>query len=212
VVNKKILLVNLKGLPEDTQKLIGSALVNNLWNAIRLGGASEAEPFHLLLDEFQNFVHTPTSHETMLAEGRSSGLSQLLAHQGLDQLDGRRSLQDAVMNNAVSKIVFQRGIKDARTFAAEFASPVTDDDLKKLGQFEFIAKIQTESGISSPFTGITRPPLKPAGTGAAVRAWSRQQYGKSVAEVEQEVRERRSLGEDVSENRPMVGDEEWTEE
>lgn len=209
VTNKKILLVNLKGLPEETQKLIGSGIVNNLWNAIRQGGASQDDPFHLILDEFQNFVHTPISPETMLAEGRSSGLAMVLAHQGLDQLDGRRSLQDAVMNNATTKIVFQRGIKDARTFAAEFAAPVTDEDMKKLSQFEFMARVSTETGISTPFTGFTRRPRVPEGHGSVVRQLSRAQYGKSIEEVEREILQRRNLGEEVSKNRPEVGDEEW---
>lgn len=208
VQERKILLVNLKGLPAETSSLIGSSIVNNLWHAIREGGASEEQPFHLFLDEFHNFTNTPIHPETMLAEGRSAGLSLGLIHQGLDQLEGRRALLDAVMNNAINKVVFQRGLKDARTFASEFSTPVTDEDMKRLGQYEFMARLQTDTGVCAPFTGITRPPLKPVGLGAEVQRLSRERYGKSVHDVEAEIQARRVVP-DRRQESPAVGDEEW---
>ena len=165
VDNRKILLVNLHGLSQESASLIGSSIVNNLWHAVKEGRSSQENPVSLYLDEFQHFVHSPISPETMLAEARSFGLAMHLAHQGLDQLAGKRQLEDAVMNNAVNKVVFQRGLKDARTFASEFGSPVTDDDMKKLGAYEFMARVATDSGISPPFTGKTRAEVAPENLG-----------------------------------------------
>jgi type IV secretory pathway TraG/TraD family ATPase VirD4 len=210
VDNRKILLVNLNGLSAESSSLIGSSIVNNLWHAIREGRSSQDNPVSLFLDEFQHFVHSPISPETMLAEARSFGLSMHLAHQGLDQLAGRRQLEDAVMNNAVNKVVFQRGLKDARTFASEFGSPVTDDDMKKLGMYEFVARVATDKGLSPPMTGVTRAPIKPDYFGQKVRAASRAAYGKNAYEVEQEIQARRAM--EVSEPAITVGDEELDDE
>lgn len=210
VANRKILLVNLHGLSSESASLIGSSIVNNLWHAVKEGLSSQENPVSLFLDEFQHFVHSPIAPETMLAEARSFGLSMHLAHQGLDQLAGKRQLEDAVMNNAVNKIVFQRGLKDARTFASEFGSPVTDDDMKKLSQYEFVARVSTETGISPPMTGKTRAPLPRDYFGRQVRAASRLKYGKDSSDVEREIQARRVMEKDD----PIIvtGDEELDDE
>jgi hypothetical protein len=210
VRGRKILLVNLAGLPEESASLIGSLLINNLWHAIKDGLSSQENPVSLFLDEFHHFTHSPISPETMLAEARSFGLAMHLAHQGLDQLSGRPQLKSAVMNNAVNKIVMQRGADDAHAFAAEFGPPIKDDDLKMLGKYEFIGRVAGADGISPPITGVTRPPLSYEGYAKEVRAASRARYGRPVAEVEAELQARRKVS-GSSPKPPHIGDEDWQE-
>jgi TraM recognition site of TraD and TraG len=211
VRGRKILLVNLAGLPEESASLIGSLVINSLWHAIKDGLSSQENPVSLFLDEFHHFVHSPISPETMLAEARSFGLSMHLAHQGLDQLNGRPQLRAAVMNNAVNKIVFQRGADDARAFAAEFGPPVKDDDLKMLAKYEVIMRVASEDGISPPITGVTRPPYNPEGHANLVRAASRGKYGRRARDVEAEIQARRRIGSDEDSTPPRIGDEDWPE-
>lgn len=207
VGQRKMLLVNLAGIPEESASLIGALLINSLWHAIKEGHASPENPVSLMLDEFHHYLKIPISPETMLAEARSFGLAMHLAHQGLDQLK-IPTLRSAVMNNAVNKVVFQRGSDDSRAFAAEFGSPIKDDDLKRLRKYEVVARVAGEEGLSPPITGVTRPPIEATGNAAAVRAASRQRYGRHVSDVETEIRERRRIGGTDSPNMPLIGDEE----
>lgn len=211
VKNRKIMIANFNGIPDEVMELMGSVLVKNLTDVMKLGYASEERPFALYMDEFQHFVHSATPFKDMLAEMRSKGLSMHLMHQGLDQFDGRRDLEDAVMNNAVNKVVFQRGLKDARTFSQEFGPPATDEDLKKLGKYEFMARVATEGGISPPLTGKTIAPLEPFGYGKEARRRSRATHGKSLVDVEAEMITRRQAGREPVALKD-VGEEDWNDE
>lgn len=209
VKNKKILLVNFKGLPDDVAALIGSLIVNNLWHVAKSGYTSESDPFMLYLDEFQHFVHSPIAFDVMLAEARSFGLAMHMAHQGLDQLAGRREVKTGLMNNANTRVVMQRGHEDAAEFANDFGSPVVADEFKKLGRFEFLARVAANGEISPPLTGITNAPLEPYGYGKEVREWSRERYGRSLEEVTASIHRRRQVAGGDPDQRPTVGDEDW---
>lgn len=203
LANKKILLVNLHGLPEESAALIGSLLVNSLWHAVKAGGCDPKDPTGLFLDEFHHFVNLPISMETMLAEARSFGLSMWLAHQHLGQLK-RSDLREAVMNNAVNKIVFNRGKSDAYEFAAEFGSTVKDDDFKRLGFREMLLRLVGDDGVSPPMTALAREPLPTHNLSTYIKQASRYRYGRSVAEVEAEIQARRTVVK-VKTHRPRLG-------
>lgn len=209
VAKRKILLVNLAGLPDESASLIGSLLINSLWHAIKDGLASQDNPVSLFLDEFHHFVHAPISPETMLAEARSFGLAMHLAHQGLDQLRVS-ALRSAVMNNAVNKVVFQRGADDSRAFAAEFGPPVKEDDLKRLRAYEVVSRVASDDGISPPITGVTRAPMKPEGHAQLAVVASRARHGRKVSEVEAEIRQRRTINRSAGLTKPRLGDEDWS--
>lgn len=66
----------------------------------------------LYIDECQNFLNMPGSVDEMLAEARGYGLSLVLAHQHLGQLN--RELRDALSANARNKVFFSMLPKDAR--------------------------------------------------------------------------------------------------
>lgn len=214
VKNKKILLVNLKGLPEEVLQLVGSSLVNSLWHVLKSGYTNEENPFPLFLDEFHHFAHSPTPMDVMLAEGRSFGAQFHLMYQGNEQLAGRKELLSAVMGNTVNKVVMQRGSNDANTFAEEFGKPTTADDFKKLGKYEFYARVQSETGQSAPFIGKTLPPLEPYGYAKDAREFSRATYGRPLPEINADIETRRTAaaGSNKSNERPVVGDEVYDDE
>jgi hypothetical protein len=133
----------------------------------------------------------------------------VLAHQDLDQLSKVRGLEQAVLANARSKIVFQTSARDARAMQREFGRLVDEDDFLHLGAYEAIARITTKDGVSAPITIITAPPSRRTGVGSAVRAASRTTYGRPVAEVEAEIDARRRLVDGQPRRKPKLGAQKW---
>jgi hypothetical protein len=200
VSQRKILLVNLGGLPAETASYAGTLLMNALYSAVKRTPSDP--PTYLYLDEFQRFVKLPIDPESMLAEARGFGLGMILAHQHLNQLP--TELRAAVLANARSKIVFQTTADDGKAFAREFGNSVSEKDFMHLGKFEALARISTPGGVSSPLTLVTEEPVKGFGTTKAVRYVSRQNYGRPVAQVVKEMEERRKPAEKPSRPRPKV--------
>jgi hypothetical protein len=116
-----VLLVNLaKGQLKENALLLGALLVTKLQlAALSRSRLSEGRrrPFHLFIDEFQNFA-TETFGE-ILAEARKYGLSLTVAHQYLDQLPS--DLRAALFGNVHTEVVFQVSLKDAKTIAPELS-------------------------------------------------------------------------------------------
>jgi len=86
----KILLVNLsKGdLGEENSSLLGAVLVNLILIAAlgrRKVKPEERRPFHLYVDEFQNFA--TESFSILQSEARKYAVDVVVAHQYRDQLD-----------------------------------------------------------------------------------------------------------------------------
>lgn len=110
--NKRVLLVNLpKGiLGESASSLVGAFIVARIQQAaLARAKARQREPFHLYLDEFQNY--TTDNIEDILTESRKYALSLTLAHQYLDQLPAK--IGSAVRNTAGTMISFRVGYQDA---------------------------------------------------------------------------------------------------
>jgi len=76
---------------------------------------NERLPFTLYCDEVQNFA--TTSFASVLSEARNFRLHLVLAHQFLGQLP--LSVQEAIIGNCGTSIVFRVGADDARRLAAE---------------------------------------------------------------------------------------------
>ncbi len=187
----KILLVNLSRATEgkDTAGLFGSLLLNSVWSAVQAGAANPARPTMLYLDEFQDFINLPIGAADWFAQARSLGLAVTVAHQFLGQLT--RELQDATRSNARSIVVFQPSSDEARDFARQFGRSVSEDDFINLARFEVLIRLATSDGVSAPVSGVTLPPVDPTGLADEVRRLSRQTYGRPVAEVEAEIKQRR---------------------
>lgn len=193
LARRRVLLVSLaKGtLGEDAARLLGSAVLAQLWQAVQARTAlpvSQRVPVFCFVDEFQDYVGIPTSFADLLAQARGYGFSLTLAHQHLGQLP--RELRDAVLANSRSRVVFQAAHADAAILAKELGPDVSPDDLGALGAFEAVAQVASGSRVSPPVTIRTAPAPPPVGEAARIRSLSRRRYGRPAEQVEREVRAR----------------------
>ncbi|MBP2322630.1 energy-coupling factor transporter ATP-binding protein EcfA2 [Kibdelosporangium banguiense] len=201
----KILLVNLSGVGEATASLAGALFMNAIWNAAKATRAQR--PNFLFLDEFAALLDLPVGTADLLARARSFNLGAVLATQNVNDLPP--DIRGAVMANARTKVVFQTAAGDAFLFARDFGRQVSDEDFTKLGDFEVIARLMTPEGVSNPVTGLTLPPRKRTGLARQVRDLSRKRYGRPVAAVEAEMRERRTSKSNMPKKKPNLGDQKW---
>lgn len=115
----RIFIANLsKGrMGHDKSNLFGSLLVTQFQMAAMARSSqpeSERVPFHLFVDEFQNFA--TDSFASILAEARKYRLSLTLSHQYIDQL--LPAIRSAVFGNVGNLIAFRVGYTDAEILAA----------------------------------------------------------------------------------------------
>ena len=149
----KILFVNLnKGdLGLDTSHIIGSLLLNSLMNASfsRIDTPENLrKPFHLVLDEFQNY--TTLSIASMLSELRKFKVSLTLAHQYLHQLD--IDIRNAVLGNVGTIISFRVGQTDAKYLAQVFTPEFNTYDLTNLENYDIYLKLMINGKPSKGFS------------------------------------------------------------
>jgi energy-coupling factor transporter ATP-binding protein EcfA2 len=151
------LIINLsKGqIGEDSANLLGSLLVTTLGLAAFTRAESiERRPFHVYLDEFQNF--TTLSVANMTSELRKYGVSFTLAHQYLHQLEP--AVRHAVIGNVGTLIAFRVGAEDAALLSRELAPVFGPEDLQSLPNFHIYLKLMIEAAPSRPFSATTLPP------------------------------------------------------
>ena len=187
---QQILLVNLsKGKigPESAQFLgllmVQSLLITALSRADL--PATQRPDFFLYVDEFQNFA--TDLFGIMLSEGRKYGIALTVANQYLTQLGP--AVRDAVFGNMGSVIAFRLGTADAIALAPELYPVFNGDDLLNLPKFTACVKLLVDGTAARPFTmetlADTRPPAPQRAE--AVRTYSRQLYGRDVAQVSEDV-------------------------
>jgi hypothetical protein len=117
----KVLLVNLaKGrVGEETSHLLGGFLMAKLQLAAEsrqnIWPPERRRRFYLYVDEFQNYQ--TSSLPELLAEARGYGLSLVMAHQNLAQLDAE--LREAIMGNARIRACFRVSYEDAELMTRE---------------------------------------------------------------------------------------------
>ena len=188
---RKILLVNLaKGrIGEFNSHFLGYILVARLMMAA-LGRVSlpsaERIPFHVFLDEFQNF--TTPGMATLLAEGRKYGVCLTLANQFTTQIP--EGIRAAVFGNVGTMCAFQLGLHDAEFMAQELYPVFGVDDLVNLPAHHAAIKMLAKGRTLSPFSLETMPELHIPSHEVveAIRQFSRFTYGRSAALVNDEIR------------------------
>ncbi len=103
----EIMLVNLnpgEGLSEGNARLLGTLFINSLFANARTRPEG-SRPHYVYIDECYRYLTTDV--ERILDEGRKYGIHLILSHQRLGQLEhAGRSIKNAVMSNARTKIVF----------------------------------------------------------------------------------------------------------
>jgi hypothetical protein len=190
IINRrKILIANLsKGtLGEDNSALLGALLVTLLQMAALSRTSVEEErrhSFYLYVDEFQNFA--TESFADILSEARKYGLSLVLAHQHLAQLEER--IRAAVFGNIGTMITFRVGVEDAQFLRGEFAPQFSEEELVRLPNYHIYLKLMIDGKTSEPFSAVTLPSKEPKKSfeEAIIKA-SRKKYAQRIKSVEREL-------------------------
>lgn len=187
---KKILILNLsKGkVGEDYSRLLGAMMITKL----QLAAMSRVDipieqrsPFYLYVDEFQNFA--TESFAAILSEARKYGLSLILAHQYITQMD--ETVRDAVFGNVGTMATFRVGAADAEFLEKEFNPEFSANDLVNLSFKNIYLKLMIDGVASRPFSASTLAPLPTplVSYKSEIIESSRKKYGQLKKEVEDSI-------------------------
>ncbi len=185
----KILIVNLaKGkIGEDNSSLLGAMMVTKIQLAALSRADLEAKKrtsFYLYVDEIHNFLTLPFAD--ILSEARKYGLNLVLAHQYIEQLDGK--IRAAIFGNVGTIISFKVGIEDARFLAQEFYPVFKETDLINLPNYHIYLELMVDGVTSRAFSAITIPPPENKKSyKKEVIELSRVRYTRPRREVEREI-------------------------
>lgn len=185
----KILLVNLSTglLTEKVAGILGSSIVTKLVSAAFRRAAlpaNQRRPWHLYIDEFQNFVNlSGVGFERILTEARKQGLTLTAANQHVGQLS--QGVRQAIFGNVGSLIAFRLGVQDAQSLARELGV-FTDQDILNLGVGQAIARVGG-SGSAFNLHTYTEPSAPFDDPSRRITALARQRYAKPRLEVEREL-------------------------
>jgi hypothetical protein len=109
----RVVLINLsKGVLRTNSFLLGALFVAKIQMAAMSRqelAPSQRRTFHLYVDEFQNYA--TFSFAEIMSEARKYGLSLVLAHQSLEQLDEK--LRSIILANAKNLVAFRTDRMDA---------------------------------------------------------------------------------------------------
>jgi len=185
----KILIVNLsKGkIGEDNSSLLGAMMIAKIQQAAMSRAnipEEKRKPFYLYVDEFHNFL--TLSFADILSESRKYGLSLVLAHQYIEQLDEK--IRAAVFGNVGTLISFRVGAEDAKYLSREFYPVFDQTDLVNLSNHHIYLKLMIDGVTSKPFSATSLPPRGSVVSykDEIIRS-TREKYTKTRKEVESEM-------------------------
>jgi hypothetical protein len=115
---KKILLVNLANVGQESGDILGALIVSKIQqSAMRRQHQNREDriPFYLYVDEFQHFQ--TSAFEVILSEAGKYKLCLTVAHQYPDQLNA--SLRSAIINNVSTFILFRLNEDSTKYFKGE---------------------------------------------------------------------------------------------
>ena len=145
---RQVLVADLSRLPsKESQTVVGTILVNALYNAAKRRPESQRRVHYVGIDEFPQFVSTDIARS--LDELRKFGIRLILAHQRFAQLSD--DLRSAVLTNAKIRAVFG-GLtrEDAEILARElFTGEVRGDRVKHVAYQTKFRPILTEREVDS---------------------------------------------------------------
>ncbi|TVM03336.1 MAG: hypothetical protein CV087_05575 [Candidatus Brocadia sp. WS118] len=143
-----VILNIAKGKLKSNASLLGGLFLSKL----QLAALSRADipfprrrPFHVVLDEFQNFLSTREGAdiEVLLSECRKYRVNLTMAHQNLGQLNS--DLLNAILGNINTLYCFRLGYRDALTLAPELNpedKKILSENLIKLRTGEAYVKVR----------------------------------------------------------------------
>jgi hypothetical protein len=147
----QIILVDLSKaeLGEAASRLLGYLYLSRVWEAA-LRRERRDVPFTVIVDEAHTLIAGALTN--MLAEGRKFGLSVMLAHQYLEQLDD--DLRPAVDGNVATTIAFRCAVGDAVEIHKRFGGLVDTSVLVTLPDLTAVSLRTAMSGPAYPHTLI----------------------------------------------------------
>ena len=161
----KILFINLsKGdLGEASSSLLGSVIVNQILIAAlqrRPIPPKERRPFHLIVDEFQNFA--TESFAILQSEARKYAVDVTVAHQYRDQLD---LLSKGSTFNVGNLVVFRVTGRDSYDLASQFDNSPPPPETRvepvyqeySYGGYETLIETQLSTGEGKLYQEVELP-------------------------------------------------------
>ena len=145
----RIILVDLSKaqLGEPASRLLGYLYLNRIWSAALRRDHPE-RPFTVVVDEAHSLVSGSLTN--MLAEGRKFGLSVVLAHQYLEQLDS--NLRPAVDGNVATTIAFRCAASDSVEIQRRFGGLVDTSVLMTTPDLSAVILRTAADAVSNPHT------------------------------------------------------------
>src|SRR4029079_18622509 len=139
------------------------------------------------VDEFQSFSNQ--TFADILSEARKYKLNLIIAHQYIEQME--EEVRDAVFGNVGTTIAFRLGPFDAEVLETIYSPVFLATDLVNLGFAQIYLTLMIDGVGSPPFSATTLPPFDPPPQTFVeeVLKSSREQFGKSRAEVERVIQE-----------------------
>lgn len=147
----RVILVDLSksALGESATSLLGYLYLNRVWTSA-LQRHNIERPYTVIVDEAQAMISG--SLTAMLSEGRKFGLSVILAHQYLGQLDD--DLRPAVDGNVATTVAFRGAAADAFEVRRRFGDRVDTATLMTLPDLSAIILRTAIGVVSEPHTLI----------------------------------------------------------
>lgn len=190
LLENKILLISLAGVPEDVRSMACAWYMQSLWRVIK--STPKDTLSYLVLDEAAEFVNGNMSIdlEKIAAQARKHNVPVILAAQQLSQFQS--GLQKAVMQNMTSKVVFDTYPDDASPIAR--AMKITDAYFINQPKHEAIAQIYTDSGsapaVSIKTLGPDEKRIEKSMANELIEQ-SRRLYGTPASQLRQQTADRR---------------------
>lgn len=204
IMNKqKILLVNLsKGkISPKNSEIIGSMIVSRLLiDAMKRIQIPEEErkDFYLYIDEFQNFVSSVHTFESILSEARKYRLNLTIAHQYMKQLP--EELRSAIFGNVGTIMSFRVGLEDAEVLVKQFGEDnVTREQLTTLVPYTLYSRSIKNNKITAPVKVKTLSPISgryeqlPPESVDSLLEFSKKQYSWNTKDKETLVRKEKMV-------------------
>jgi len=181
--SRRVLLADLaKGsLGPEGSRLIGTTLLALLWQTALSRSAvapDQLRPVSLYVDEAQDFLRLSGDMSELLSQARSLRLSITAAHQFLKQIPGE--LQEALLSQARSRVIFQLTASDARVLAQGHPE-LTAESFTALPVFETYMSLAV-GGAVTPYASVrTLTPSAATSDPQQLRAHASQRFGQARA-------------------------------
>lgn len=193
---RKIVVVALSAgrIGTPAARLIGALVVHELFQAVQ-GRASLPRdrrwPFFAYIDEPAVLGDMPVPLDSLFELARGLGVGLNLGVQSLMQLP--KEVMQAALTNAATIVAFKQAADDAQLVARELVS-LRPEELQGLGRFGVAVRLGLGPGDLAPVaTGVTLPLREPVSDSAAVRRASAERYGRTLASVDEALRQRHGL-------------------